>query len=108
MHQKKKTNNKLNPKTRKGTEIMKTYIFTKKFYRRNTTGYYEMMDSRIMGVYNDYDKAMAEAESHMNMIRDEFGGVITEKSLFDNEIFDHTLEEGNNKIAFIVTWHKAA
>jgi hypothetical protein len=41
---------------------MKTYIFTKKFYRRNTTGYYEMMDSRIMGVYNDYDKAMAEAE----------------------------------------------
>ncbi len=88
---------------------MKTYIFTKKFYRRNTTGYYEMMDSRIMGVYNDYDKAMAEAESHMNMIRDEVGGgVITEKSLFDNEIFDCTLEEGNNKIAFIVTWHKAA
>lgn len=87
---------------------MNTYIFTKKFYRRNTTGYYEMMDSRIMGVYNDYDKAMTEAESHMNMIRDEFGGIITEKSLFDNEIFDHTLEEGNNKIAFIVTWHKVA
>lgn len=87
---------------------MKTYIFTKKFYRRNTTGCYEMMDSRIMGVYNDYDKAMAEAESHMNMIRDEFGGVITEKSLYDNEIFDHTLEDGKNKIAFIVTCHKVA
>lgn len=87
---------------------MKTYIFTKKFYRRNSTGYYEMMDSRIMGVYTDYDKAMTEAESHMNMIHDEFGGIITEHSLFDNEIFDHTIEEGNNKVTFIVTWHTAA
>ena len=86
---------------------MKTYIFTKKFYRRNNVGYYEMMDSRIMGVYNDYTNAMAEAENHMNLIHSEFGGVITEKSLFDNEVFDYTLEEGNNKIAFIVTWHNA-
>ena len=61
-----------------------------------------------MGVYNDYTNAMAEAENHMNFIHSEFGGVITEKSLFDNEVFDYTLEEGNNKIAFIVTWHKVA
>ena len=87
---------------------MKTYIFTKKFYRRNNLGYSEMMDSRIMGVYTDYDKAMAEAESHMNLLHSEYGGIITEKSLFDNEVFDYTMEEGNNKIAFIVTWHKAA
>ena len=86
--------------------MKKIYIFTKNFYRRHNPGYYEMMNSSIMGVYKNNDKAIAEAENHMNIIRNEFGGIITEKSLYDNEIFDCTLEDGNNKIAFIVTWHK--
>lgn len=87
---------------------MKTYIFTKKFYRRNRSGYYEMIDSRLMGVYADFSKAIQEAENHMNLIHCEHGGIITEHSLFDNEIFDYTLEDGDNITSFIVTWHKVA
>jgi len=102
------TNNKLNPKTRKGTEIMKTYIVQRIAYTRNSNGYYDMSSSVIVNVFTDKAKAIEAAQNDLNNFKEKYHGIESERSCFDNEVFNHTLESGKVKGAYLVTEHEVA
>ena len=82
---------------------MKTYIFTKTFYMRDSKGYYNVMTSEIKGVFASKEKAIERAEKLTKESVETWGGVRQERSLFDSEVFNQSVTEGENKFAFIVT-----
>ena len=82
---------------------MNTYIFTQIAYRRDIEGYYVMASCVNNGVFANKDKAIEKAENQLNYFHSKYGGIVTEHSKFDREVFNQTVEMGNVKATFIVT-----
>ena len=55
------------------------------------------------GVFADKEKAIKVADDSMTFMHETYGGIVTEHSKFDSEVYDTTIEWPDSKTAFIVT-----